>query len=137
MLLEELAEAGLDGTRKDYIQQMERVPPLIIDDLGMRKVPATAAEDLLDVIMRRYERAGTLLTSNRPIDDWADCSATTPSSPPCSIDSCTTPTSSSAYPGAGAPLQHFLADHRPSSRSAPVPNASQLAGFDPIPTGRI
>ncbi len=29
---------------------------LIIDDLGMRKLPATAAEDLLEVIMRRYER---------------------------------------------------------------------------------
>ena len=43
---------------------------LIIDDLGMRKLPHTAAEDLLEVIMRRYERASTLLTSNRPVDDW-------------------------------------------------------------------
>jgi DNA replication protein DnaC len=43
MLVEELAEAGLDGTRKDYLQQMERVPLLIIDDLGMRKLPATAS----------------------------------------------------------------------------------------------
>src|SRR2546421_9585788 len=41
-----------------------------IDDLGMRKLPHTAAEDLLEVIMRRYERASTLLTSNRPVDDW-------------------------------------------------------------------
>ena len=47
-----------------------RVPLLVIDDLGMRKLPATAAEDLLEVIMRRYERASTLLTSNRPVDDW-------------------------------------------------------------------
>jgi DNA replication protein DnaC len=70
VLVEELAEAGLDGTRKDYLQQVERVPLLIIDDLGMRKLPATAAEDLLEVIMRRYERASTMLTSNRPIDDW-------------------------------------------------------------------
>jgi len=43
---------------------------LIIDDLGMRKLPHTAAEDLLEIIMRRYERASTLLTSNRPVDDW-------------------------------------------------------------------
>jgi DNA replication protein DnaC len=70
VLIEELAEAGLDGTRKDYLHQIERVPLLIIDDLGMRKLPATAAEDLLEVIMRRYERTSTLLTSNRPIDDW-------------------------------------------------------------------
>jgi DNA replication protein DnaC len=46
------------------------VPLLIVDDLGMRKLPHTAAEDLLEIIMRRYERAATLLTSNRPVDDW-------------------------------------------------------------------
>jgi len=69
-LLEELADATLDGTRKRYLDQMARVPLLIIDDLGMRKLPATAAEDLLEIIMRRYERASTLITSNRPVDDW-------------------------------------------------------------------
>ena len=49
---------------------MTAVPLLIIDDLGMRKLPPTAAEDLLELVMRRYERASTLLTSNRPVDDW-------------------------------------------------------------------
>ena len=44
--------------------------PLIIDDLGMRKLPHTAAEDLLELIMRRYERVSTIMTSNRPVDDW-------------------------------------------------------------------
>jgi DNA replication protein DnaC len=39
---------------------------LIIDDFGMRKLPHTAAEDLLEIVMRRYERFSTLLTSNRP-----------------------------------------------------------------------
>jgi len=34
------------------------------------KLPQTAAEDLLEIIMRRYERASTLLTSNRPVEDW-------------------------------------------------------------------
>ena len=46
------------------------MPLLIIDDLGMRRLPPTAAEDLLEIIMRRYERVSTLLTSNRPVDDW-------------------------------------------------------------------
>jgi DNA replication protein DnaC len=46
------------------------VPLRIIDDLGMRKLPHTVAEDLLEVIMRRYKRASTLLTSSRPVDDW-------------------------------------------------------------------
>ena len=49
---------------------MAKVPLLIIDDLGMRKLPHTAAEDLLELIMRRYERTSTVLTSNRPVEDW-------------------------------------------------------------------
>lgn len=70
ILLEELADATLDGDRKEYMEQLATVPLLIIDDLGMRKLPLTAAEELLEIIMRRYERASTLITSNRPVDDW-------------------------------------------------------------------
>jgi len=69
-LIEEIADANLDGTRKPRMAELASVPLLIVDDLGMRKLPATAAEDLLELIMRRYERASTLLTSNRPVDDW-------------------------------------------------------------------
>jgi DNA replication protein DnaC len=69
-LLEELAEASIDGTRKKLLTDFATVPLLIIDDLGMRKLPATAAEDLLELVMRRYERASTLITSNRPVEDW-------------------------------------------------------------------
>jgi len=69
-LIEEIAEAAVDGTRKTLLSELATVPLLIIDDLGMRKLPHTAAEDLLELIMRRYERASTLLTSNRPVDDW-------------------------------------------------------------------
>jgi len=46
------------------------VPLLIIDDFGTRKLPLTAAEELLEIIMRRYEHASTMVTSNRPIEDW-------------------------------------------------------------------
>ena len=69
-LLEEIAETTIDDTRKEHMEFLASVPLLIIDDLGMRKLPLTAAEDLLEIVMRRYERASTLLTSNRPIEDW-------------------------------------------------------------------
>ena len=65
-----IAHIWLDGTRKATLVQLTTVPLLIIDDLGMRKLPATAAEDLLEIVMRRYERASTLITSNRPVEDW-------------------------------------------------------------------
>jgi DNA replication protein DnaC len=69
-LLDDLAEATLDGTRREQMEVFVSVPLLIIDDLGMRKLPATAAEDLLEIVMRRYEHASTMLTSNRPVEDW-------------------------------------------------------------------
>jgi len=70
VLLDDLAEAVADGTRKEFMDGLTTVPLVIIDDFGMRKLPMTAAEDLLEIVMRRYERAGTLLTSNRPVEDW-------------------------------------------------------------------
>jgi DNA replication protein DnaC len=70
VLLDDLAEAVADGTRREFMETLTTVPLLIIDDFGMRKLPLTAAEDLLEIIMRRYERASTLLTSNRPVEDW-------------------------------------------------------------------
>ena len=70
VLLEELADAVLDGKKKEHMEALVTVPLLIIDDLGMRKLPLTAAEDLLEIVMRRYERASTLMTSNRPVEDW-------------------------------------------------------------------
>lgn len=70
VLLEELSDAEADGKRKQFMTELGVTPLLIIDDFGMRKLPPTAAEDLLEIVMRRYERASTLLTSNRPVEDW-------------------------------------------------------------------
>ena len=70
ILLDQLADAVVEGKRKQFMTNLTLVPLLIIDDFGMRKLPLTAAEDLLGIVMRRYERASTLLTSNRPVEDW-------------------------------------------------------------------
>jgi DNA replication protein DnaC len=53
VLLDDLAEAVADGTRREFMETLTTVPLLIIDDFGMRKLPLTAAEDLLEIIMRR------------------------------------------------------------------------------------
>src|SRR5438132_3368865 len=42
ILLDELAEAVAENTRKDYMESVSTVPLLIIDDFGMRKLPLTA-----------------------------------------------------------------------------------------------
>lgn len=43
---------------------------LIIDDMGLKQLPKHAGEYLLEVIMRRHENRSTIMTSNRPLEDW-------------------------------------------------------------------
>lgn len=43
---------------------------LIVDDMGMKQLPKRSGEYLFEVIMRRYELRSTMMTSNRPLEDW-------------------------------------------------------------------
>jgi len=43
---------------------------LCIDDFGMKHFPPKSAESLLEIIVRRHQNRSTLLTSNRPIEEW-------------------------------------------------------------------
>ena len=44
---------------------------LVIDDMGMKQLPRRSGECLLEIIMRRHENRSTVMTSNRPLEDWA------------------------------------------------------------------
>ena len=70
-LIEDLAEARELGRLRAYRQHLKAVDLLLIDDLFLRKLPAQAGDELADVLMSRYEKASTLVTSNRPFEDWA------------------------------------------------------------------
>jgi DNA replication protein DnaC len=52
---------------------------LIIDDMGMKQLPRRSGEVLFEIIMRRYETKSTLMTSNRPLDDWGKLIGDVPS----------------------------------------------------------
>jgi DNA replication protein DnaC len=43
---------------------------LIIDDMGLKSLPAKSGEILLEIIVRRNELRSTLMTSNRPVEEW-------------------------------------------------------------------
>ena len=72
MFFEDIFEATQTGRRKKIHKQFVESDLLIIDDLFLRKkLPEEAADDLLDVILDRYSRKkSTMITSNRPIEDW-------------------------------------------------------------------
>ena len=43
---------------------------LIIDDFGMKQLPKRSGEFLFEIVMRRYETRSTMMTTNRPLEDW-------------------------------------------------------------------
>jgi DNA replication protein DnaC len=70
-LIEDINEARELGELRKYRAQLKAAELLIIDDLFLRKLPASAGDELSDVLMSRYEKASTIITSNRPFEDWA------------------------------------------------------------------
>ena len=70
-LIEDLTEARELGTLRKYRAQLKATELLVIDDLFLRRLPANAGDELADVLMSRYERNSTIITSNRPFEDWA------------------------------------------------------------------
>jgi DNA replication protein DnaC len=70
ILIEEIHEARQLGEIAKYREQLGAADLLVIDDLFLRRLPPSAGDELADVLMSRYEKLSTLVTSNRPIDDW-------------------------------------------------------------------
>jgi len=70
-LIEDINEARELGEMRKLRAQLKATELLLIDDLFLRKLPASAGDELADVLMSRYEKASTIITSNRPFEDWA------------------------------------------------------------------
>ena len=52
---------------------------LIVDDMGMKNLPRQSGEILFEIVMRRYETRSTMMTSNRPLEDWGKLIGDVPS----------------------------------------------------------
>jgi len=69
-LAQDFAEAEATGERRSLVDQLTRVDLLVFEDFGMKKLGPSAAEDLLEIFVRRHETGSTLITTNRPTQDW-------------------------------------------------------------------
>jgi len=69
-LIEDITEARELGTLRKVRAQLQATELLFIDDLFLRRLPPSAGDELADVLMSRYERSSTIITSNRPFEDW-------------------------------------------------------------------
>lgn len=73
--LQDEAFAGQDKVLAKYLKP----DLLIIDDMGIKQLPKRSGEYLFEIIMRRYETKSTMMTSNRPLEDWGKLLGDVPS----------------------------------------------------------
>jgi len=73
--LHDEAFAGQDNVMAKYLKP----DLLIIDDMGIKQLPKRSGEYLFEIIMRRYETKSTIMTSNRPLEDWGKLLGDVPS----------------------------------------------------------
>lgn len=66
----ELIEAENFGDNARAMKRYLQPDLLIIDDMGIKKLPKQSGEYLFEIIMRRHELRSTIMTSNRPLDEW-------------------------------------------------------------------
>lgn len=74
-LIEEESLAGQRAALATYLKP----DLLIIDDMGLKQLPKQSGEYLFEIIMRRYENRSTMMTSNRPIEEWGKLLSDVPS----------------------------------------------------------
>jgi DNA replication protein DnaC len=73
--LHDEAVEGQEKVLADYLKP----DLLIVDDMGMKHLPKRSGEYLFEIIMRRYETRSTVMTSNRPLEDWGKLIGDVPS----------------------------------------------------------
>ena len=72
-----LHDEALGGEEK-VVDRYLKPDLLLIDDMGIKQLPKRSGEYLMEVIMRRYENRSTMMTSNRPIEEWGKLMADVP-----------------------------------------------------------
>ncbi len=78
MVRDFLHDEAMDGHERILKRYLEP-DLLIIDDMGMKQLPKRSGEYLFEVIMRRHDVRSTMMTSNRPLEEWGKLVGDVPS----------------------------------------------------------
>ncbi len=66
----ELMQAEAIGDQAKALGRYLKPDLFILDDMGLKRLPTQSGEYLFEIIMRRYELRSTIMTSNRPLEEW-------------------------------------------------------------------
>lgn len=71
-LLHNLHISKADNSYHKKLKQFLNYDLLILDELGFKQLPKYSSDDFFNVISKRYENKSTIITTNKPIDEWND-----------------------------------------------------------------
>jgi DNA replication protein DnaC len=69
-LAADLIAGRSDGSHARRLNKLVACELLILDDFGLRPFSPSGAEEMYELIRRRYERGSIVLTSNRAPEEW-------------------------------------------------------------------
>ena len=78
-VVREFMESEAISGERSVLSRYLRPDLVIVDDMGLKQLPRKSGECLFEVIMRRYELRSTMMTSNRPIEEWGKLIGDVPS----------------------------------------------------------
>jgi DNA replication protein DnaC len=68
--IESLAAARLDGSYIKWLNQIARMPLLVLDDFGLQPLDHQMKLTLLQILEDRYAKGSTIITSQLPVKAW-------------------------------------------------------------------
>ena len=67
-----LADAQRHGRLDDELDRLQRIPLLVVDEVGYIPFDPQAANLMFSLVSSRYERASMIVTSNKPFSAWGE-----------------------------------------------------------------
>ncbi len=67
-----LSDAQRQGRLDDELKRLERIPLIVVDEVGYIPFDPQAANLMFMLVSRRYERASMIVTSNKPFSAWGE-----------------------------------------------------------------
>lgn len=61
-----------DNSYHKKLQQLVSYDLLILDELGFKTLPKYSSDDFFNLISKRYEKASTIITTNKNFDSWVE-----------------------------------------------------------------
>ena len=71
-LIQELKVARADGSYVKFLQRLQRMRLLIIDDWGLNPFTDEERRDFLEIMEDRHQVRSTMIASQLPLDLWHD-----------------------------------------------------------------